>query len=91
MMFLMSTYFRMLLVKIRADCFDTTKIGCSDIIKTASSYTESEHVFLQVRDIYNMYLFFRFISSTVAFQLCFRICHQEGSGKQTGLEIKWYT
>jgi hypothetical protein len=28
---------------------------------------------------------------TIAFQLCFRICHQEGSGKQRGLEIKWYT
>jgi hypothetical protein len=24
-------------------------------------------------------------------QLCFRICHLEGSGKAGGLEIEWYT
>ena len=27
----------------------------------------------------------------IAFQLCCRICKQEGSGKSGGLEVKWYT
>ena len=26
----------------------------------------------------------------IAYQLCFRVCHQEGSGKLGWLEIKWY-
>ena len=28
---------------------------------------------------------------TIGFQLCFRICHKEGSGKPGWLEVKWYT
>jgi len=27
----------------------------------------------------------------IVFQLCFRECHKEGSGKSRWLEIKWYT
>ena len=27
----------------------------------------------------------------IAFKLCFRVCHQEGSVKPGWLEIKWYT
>jgi len=27
----------------------------------------------------------------IAFQLCFRIRHEEGLGKQGRLEIRWYT
>jgi len=29
-------------------------------------------------------------SIAIAFQLCFRLCHYEGSGKPGELEIKWY-
>ena len=27
----------------------------------------------------------------ITFELCFRVCHSEGSGKQGWLKMKWYT
>ena len=29
--------------------------------------------------------------TAIAFQICFRVCHYEGSGEPGWLEIKWYT